>query len=64
MKELLEVDTIERQSMACPALPLCGLAIAEAERTIPDINRRLRALLDRLDFPADFPVVVTLKPKP
>jgi hypothetical protein len=25
--------------MACPALPLCGLAITEAERGLPDINR-------------------------
>jgi len=37
--------------MACPALPLCGLAIGEAERSIPDVNRRLRALLDRLGLP-------------
>lgn len=60
MKELLDLDSIERQSMACPALPLCGLAIAEAERTIPDINRRLRVLLDSLDFPAGFPIVVRI----
>ena len=44
--------------MACPALPLCGLAIGEAERTLPDCNRRIRALLDRLQFPHDFPLVV------
>ena len=58
MKELLELDAIERTSMACPALPLCGLAIGEAERTLPDCNRRIRALLDRLQFPHDFPLVV------
>ncbi len=58
MKELFELDAIERQSMACPALPLCGLAIGEAERTMPDVNRRIRALLDRLQFPPDFPIVV------
>ena len=50
-KELFELDSIERLSMACPALPLCGLAIGEAERSIPDVNRRLRALLDRLGLP-------------
>jgi sulfite reductase (ferredoxin) len=58
VKELLELDAIERTSMACPALPLCGLAIGEAERTLPDCNRRIRALLDRLQFPHDFPLVV------
>ena len=26
--------------MACPALPLCGLAISEAERGLPDVNLR------------------------
>jgi sulfite reductase (ferredoxin) len=26
------VDRLSRKSMACPAFPLCGLAMAEAER--------------------------------
>ena len=39
-------DPITRHSMACPALPLCGLAITEAERVIPDLTRRLHKLLD------------------
>ncbi len=64
MKELLELDAIERTSMACPALPLCGLAIGEAERSMPDVNRRVRALLDRLAFPPDFPLVVRRAFKP
>ena len=34
--------------MACPALPLCGLAVTEAERGLPDINIRIRALLTKL----------------
>ncbi len=34
--------------MACPALPLCGLAVTEAERGLPDINRRIRAMLDKV----------------
>jgi len=37
-----EVDMFTRKSIACPALPLCGLAQTEAERVMPDINRRLR----------------------
>lgn len=46
----MDVDTIARTSMACPALPLCGLAIGEAERAMPDINRRLRSLMTNLGF--------------
>ena len=44
------LDKITRYSMGCPALPLCGLAIGEAERGLPDINTRIRALMDRLGF--------------
>ena len=45
-----EWDPVESSSMACPALPLCGLAIGEAERGLPAVNERLRALLDKLGF--------------
>jgi sulfite reductase (ferredoxin) len=34
--------------MACPALPTCGLAIAESERALPGAIDRIRALLDKL----------------
>jgi hypothetical protein len=37
--------------MACPALPLCGLAVTEAERSSPDINKRIRASLERVGLP-------------
>ena len=40
-----EIDPITRKSIACPAYPLCGLAITEAERVQPMINERLYALL-------------------
>jgi len=36
---------ISRASIACPALPTCGLALAESERAIPDVLRRLELLL-------------------
>ena len=29
--------------MACPALPLCGLALSEAERALPDVMRKIMA---------------------
>jgi sulfite reductase (NADPH) hemoprotein beta-component len=32
-------------SMACPALPTCGLSLAESERIMPDVMTRLEALL-------------------
>mmetsp|Transcript_13346 Transcript_13346/g.20112 ORF Transcript_13346/g.20112 Transcript_13346/m.20112 type:complete len:209 (+) Transcript_13346:3-629(+) len=40
-----EIDPITRKSIACPAFPLCGLAMAEAERVQPEINLRLNNLL-------------------
>lgn len=37
--DAVDLTGIERLSMACPALPLCGLAISEAERGLPDVNK-------------------------
>jgi sulfite reductase (ferredoxin) len=37
-----------RYAMACPAIPTCGLAVAEAERAMPSLVRKLGALLDEL----------------
>jgi sulfite reductase (ferredoxin) len=37
-----------RNSMACPAIPTCGLAVAEAERALPSLIRRLAALLEEV----------------
>jgi sulfite reductase (ferredoxin) len=37
-----------RHSMACPAIPTCGLAVAEAERALPALIRRISALLEEL----------------
>ena len=34
--------------MACPALPTCGLALAEAERALPTIIRQIEADLQAL----------------
>jgi sulfite reductase (NADPH) hemoprotein beta-component len=36
---------IRRASIACPALPTCGLALAESERVMPDVLTRLEQLL-------------------
>lgn len=42
------IDPLLRYSMACPALPTCGLAITESERALPGIIDRLRILLNKL----------------
>lgn len=42
------IEPLVRYSMACPALPTCGLAITESERAIPGIIERIRALLDKV----------------
>ncbi len=38
------VSSLRRNSMACPALPTCGLALAEAERALPDVIDNLEKL--------------------
>ncbi|MGF1537757.1 MAG: sulfite reductase, ferredoxin dependent [Elainellaceae cyanobacterium] len=43
-----EIDPLVRYSMACPALPTCGLAVTESERFLPTILDRMRKLLNRL----------------
>ncbi len=40
-----EYDMNHRLSMACPALPLCGLAVTEAERRMPDTVKRVNRVL-------------------
>src|SRR5205807_6789057 len=37
-----------RHAMACPAIPTCGLAVAEAERALPSLIRQIASMLDEL----------------
>lgn len=37
-------------SMACPAMPTCGLALAESERVLPDLLNGLEKLLAELEL--------------
>lgn len=46
-----QIDSLVRDSMACPALPTCGLATTESERVIPSILARIRDLLDQVGLP-------------
>jgi len=43
-----ETHNVHLSSMACPALPLCGLAVTEAERGMPAMIDRMTALLTKL----------------
>ncbi|MEB3311448.1 MAG: sulfite reductase, ferredoxin dependent [Snowella sp.] len=43
-----KIDDLVRYSMACPALPTCGLAVTESERALPEINQRIRAILKKV----------------
>ena len=40
-----QISTVRRWSMACPALPTCGLAVTEAERALPGILDQLEVEL-------------------
>ncbi len=41
-------DLFSRHALACPALPLCGLAITEAERYLPQLLLRIKTQLENL----------------
>lgn len=48
-----EVPLVIRSSMACVALPTCGLAVTDAERALPRVVRRLHDELTRLGLEAE-----------
>jgi sulfite reductase (NADPH) hemoprotein beta-component len=48
-----QASVIRRASIACPALPTCGLALAEAERLMPDVLDRLEELLAEVGLQND-----------
>lgn len=42
------INPLVRYSMACPAMPTCGLAITESERIMPSVVERIEALLAKV----------------
>jgi sulfite reductase (ferredoxin) len=42
------IPLVQQHSIACPAIPTCGLAISEAERALPDVIAKLNGELTRL----------------
>lgn len=52
------VDPLNITAMACPALPLCPLAITEAERGVPEILKQVRAVFDKVGLKYNDSVVI------
>jgi sulfite reductase (ferredoxin) len=48
-----QISTVRRWSMACVALPTCGLAITESERVLPGMIDQMEAELARLGLSKD-----------
>jgi sulfite reductase (ferredoxin) len=42
-----QISSVQKHSMACPAVPTCGLAITESERVLPGIVDQLELELER-----------------
>ena len=47
------ISLVQAHSMACPAIPTCGLALSEAERVLPAIIDQLEAEIKRLGLHSD-----------
>jgi len=54
-----ELSAARRFSMACPALPTCGLAVADSERAIPELLDRFEAELSGLGL-RDEPLTIRM----
>ncbi len=50
---------LARAAMACVALPTCGLAMAEAERYLPEFSSKLQPLLEQNGL-ADTPILLRI----
>lgn len=53
------LSQVQRWSMACPAIPTCGLAITESERVLPQIIDQLESVLQQLGL-QDEPISVRM----
>jgi sulfite reductase (ferredoxin) len=47
------LSLVQQHSMACPAIPTCGLALSEAERALPMLIDEIEAELKRLGLARD-----------
>jgi sulfite reductase (ferredoxin) len=44
----LKLSNVQKYSLACPAIPTCGLALSEAERVMPDLVDQMEAALAKI----------------
>lgn len=54
-----DLSAVRRYSMACPALPTCGLALAESERLMPEVLDRFEREFESLGL-ADAPITMRM----
>ncbi|MBI3314127.1 MAG: NADPH-dependent assimilatory sulfite reductase hemoprotein subunit [Candidatus Omnitrophica bacterium] len=54
-----QISNVQKDSMACPALPTCGLAITDSERSFPSVIDEFEAVLSRLGL-SDQKIVVRM----
>ncbi len=54
-----DASLLRQNSMACVALPTCTLAMAEAERYLPDLITKLEGIVDKYGL-SDQPIVVRM----
>ncbi len=47
IQQLQSISPLRQQALACVALPTCGLAMAEAERYLPELIGKVEGLLER-----------------
>lgn len=59
VRNLTSISTVRRFAMACPALPTCPLALAEAERALPGLIDQLEVELRQLGI-GDVPLTVRM----
>lgn len=59
VERLDAVHPVRRLAMACPAIPTCGLAVAESERVLPALVRDICALVDDIGL-TDSPISVRM----
>jgi sulfite reductase (ferredoxin) len=52
-----QLSLVQKLSMACPAIPTCGLALSESERSLPGLIDELEAELQRLGLERECLVV-------
>lgn len=52
-----DITGLRKLAMACPALPTCGLAVSEAERSLPAILDDLQVVFDEIGLGEETPII-------